>query len=291
MNCGRIQNTFVLFLAIAVLFTIGVPTAHGEEPQNGEESMKPTTHFLVQLHGTRDGWPNDMTADEERVMQEHFDYLQAQMWAGKVLLAGPCMDPVYGLIILDVADEAEARKIMDVEPSITAGVHTYTLHPFRASLLIRRDRFAAKETDRRIRKEAIINAPRDSVWNSWTTAEGVTAFGPPAAEIELEVDGKYEWYFGPADAPLGTRGSEGCRVLSYLPNEMLSFTWNAPPTMAEARPMRTRVVVQLADAGPNQTKVTLTHLGWGEAPMWNEVYDYFDAAWGRVLDGLKKHYE
>jgi len=253
-------------------------------------NTKPT-NYLVQLHGTRDGWPNNMTPDEERVMSEHFTYLQALMWAGKVLLAGPCMDPVYGLVILEVADEAEARQIMDAEPSVTASVHTYTLHPFRASLLLRRDIFPAKETDRQIRKEAIINASRDSVWKAWTTTEGVTAFGPPAANIELKVDGKYEWYFGPADSPLGTRGSEGCRVLSYLPKEMLTFTWNAPPTVPELRPARTRVVVQFADAGPGQTKVTLTHLGWGEEPMWNEVYDYFDAAWGHVLTALAEHFK
>jgi uncharacterized protein YciI len=101
------------------------------------------THFLVQLHGTRDGWPENMTPDEERIMAEHFTYLQVLMHEGKVLLAGPCMDPVYGLIILEVAGESEAREIMDNEPSVVAGIHTYTLHPFVASLLARRDIFAA----------------------------------------------------------------------------------------------------------------------------------------------------
>jgi uncharacterized protein YndB with AHSA1/START domain/uncharacterized protein YciI len=231
-----------------------------------------------------------MTTDEERTMDEHFTYLQALMWAGKVLLAGPCLDPVFGLAILDVADEIEARQLMDADPSVVAGVLTYTIHPFRASLLIRRDIFPRRETERRIRKEAIVKAPREAVWKAWTTTEGVTSFAPPAANIELKVDGKYEWYFGPPDSPLGTRGSEGCRVLSFLPQEMLSFTWNAPPTMPEARQARTRVVVQFADAGRGQTKVTLTHLGWGELPMWDEVYEYFDAAWGRVLTALTDHF-
>lgn len=248
-------------------------------------------HFLAQLHGTREGWPQNMTVEEERVMDEHFTYLQALMWAGKVLLAGPCFDPVHGLVILEVTEEAEARQIMDAEPSVAGGVHTYTLHPFRASLLIRRDILPRKETDRQIRKEAIVDAPRDAVWEAWTTTEGVTSFAPPAADIELRVGGKYEWYFGPPDSPVGTRGSEGCRVLSYLPMEMLSFSWNAPPIMPEARQARTRVVVQFADAGPGQTRVTLTHLGWGEVPMWNEVYDYFDAAWERVLEALTERFK
>ncbi|MCA9726444.1 MAG: SRPBCC domain-containing protein [Candidatus Eisenbacteria bacterium] len=243
-------------------------------------------HFIVQLHGIREGWPQNMSADEQRIMGEHFGYLQALMWDGKVLLAGPCQDPVYGLVVLEVSDEAEARSLMDREPSVLGGVHTYTLHPFHASLLIRRELMAAEESDRRIRKQIVVDAARDTVWTTWTTTEGVTSFGPPEARIQLRVGGRYEWYFGPAEAPLGTRGSEGCRVLSYLAPEMLSLSWNAPPTIPALRPARTRVVVQLAALGPDRTEVTLTHLGFGRAPIWNEVYDYFESAWGHVLESL-----
>lgn len=69
------------------------------------------------------------------------------------------------------------------------------------------------------------------------------------------------------------------------------FPANALLALAAARPAPTRVVVQFADAEPSQTKVTLTHLGWGEAPMWTEVYDYFDAAWGRVLAALSDRFK
>ena len=64
-----------------------------------------------------------------------------------------------------------------------------------------------------------------------------------------------------------------------------------PPQFPEARQIRTRVVLQFTDAEYGHTKVTLTHLGWGEAQLWDPVYDYFDAAWSRVLENLQKHFD
>ena len=32
--------------------------------------MPEKTHFLVQLHGTRDGWPDDMTQRESEVLRQ-----------------------------------------------------------------------------------------------------------------------------------------------------------------------------------------------------------------------------
>ena len=41
-------------------------------------------------------------------------------------------------------------------------------------------------------------------------------------------DAAYELHFL-EDAPEGRRGSESCRVLAFVPERLLSFTWNAPP--------------------------------------------------------------
>ncbi len=246
-------------------------------------------HFIIQLHGTRDGWPNEMTPDEERIMGEHFEYLRALTHDGKVLLAGPCMDPIYGLVVLEVSGEDEARQIMADEPSVVGGVHTYTMHPFRASLLNGRNNLPQTTTDKAIRKEIVVDESRDRAWHAWTTTEGIKSFFAPDARIELKIGGRYEMYFLPEDSPLGKRGGEGCRILSYLPREMLSFTWNAPPQFPLVREMRTHVIVQFADVGEKQTKVTLTDIGWGEGDGWAQVYDYFDSAWGHVLESLQNN--
>jgi len=102
--------------------------------------------------------------------------------------------------------------------------------------------------------------------------------------IVLTPGGSFEIYFM-MDAPEGLRGSEGCKVLSYLPNELFSFSWNAPPQFREVRehPYKTWVVVLLRPIDEQQTEVKLVHLGWPEDMRWDPVYDYFNAAWDTVL--------
>jgi uncharacterized protein YndB with AHSA1/START domain len=90
----------------------------------------------------------------------------------------------------------------------------------------------------------------------------------------------------------GNRGSDGCRVLSYLPYEMLSFEWNFPPKVAALRDAgaKTHVVLHFDDLGDGQVRVRLDQLGWQDGDDWQQGYDYFDRAWGFVMDLLKKHF-
>ena len=112
-----------------------------------------------------------------------------------------------------------------------------------------------------IRKVVIIPASVDDVWKSWTTKEGVITFFAPKASVELAVGGDYEMYFDPKK-PEGQRGSEWCKILSFVPGEMLSFTWNAPPSMPEVRKERTWVVLFFRTLKGNKTQVNLLHVGW-----------------------------
>lgn len=142
-------------------------------------------------------------------------------------------------------------------------------------------------TDKQILKLLILEAPLDHLWWKWTTHEGLKSFFGCDNLFELRPSGPFEIYFS-TDAPLGLRGSEGCKVLSYLPKQMLTFSWNAPPTLKEARESGyyTWVVVQFKPISATQTELTITHLGWPEGQIWEEVYQYFDRAWGVVLQWL-----
>lgn len=246
-------------------------------------------HFLVQLHGARDGWPENMSERETIVMSEHFHYLQNLTQEGRVLLAGPVFDPVWGLIALEVESEEEARVIMDAEPSVTSGVHTYSLHPFKASLLFGRDRYAESTRENRIVKETVVPAARAEVWRAWTTSEGIASFFCERNHVELRVGGAFEMYFDPSK-PEGQQGSEGCRILAFLPEEMLAFSWNAPPQFPEVRRQRTQVFVYFSDEGDGRTRVRLTNHGYGEGELWDPVYEYFDRAWGFVIENLAKSF-
>ena len=141
-----------------------------------------------------------------------------------------------------------------------------------------------------IRKEVVINASQKEVWNAWTSSKGAKAFFAPEANIQLSIGGAYELFFD-LDAPAGSRGGEGLKVLSYLPMEMLSFEWNAPPQFPEVRrgPL-TWVVVQFSVPKLNQVTVRLTHLGWREGEEWEKVFQYFQSAWDIVLGRLEYRY-
>lgn len=145
---------------------------------------------------------------------------------------------------------------------------------------------------REIRVERVVGAPIDRVWRAWTTAEGWREAMDLPLNIELRPGGPFEVWFAP-DAPEGERGSEGCTVLSYLPGEMLSFSWNSPPKYPNLRAKgpSTIVVVELQALGADQTLVTLTHHGWPVAPEeladeWNGSFEYFTAAWPKVLEWM-----
>ena len=80
-----------------------------------------------------------------------------------------------------------------------------------------------KITDKTINKSIVVNANIDVVWSKWTTREGLLTFFGSDNKIELKPGGSFEIYFM-MDNPHGLRGSEGCKVLSYLPKRMLSFS-------------------------------------------------------------------
>ncbi len=144
-------------------------------------------------------------------------------------------------------------------------------------------------TERVIRESVIVPASVEKVWAAWTTREGLKRFFGADAKVELRVGGPFEIVFVP-DAPAGSRGSEGCRILSFVPREMLAFSWSAPPSMPEIREERTQVVLHFDELGPQRTRVRLVNVGWGQGPKWDEAFAYFSQAWPYVLASLKGHF-
>lgn len=140
-----------------------------------------------------------------------------------------------------------------------------------------------------IKKSRIVNCSLHDVWQKWTTHEGLLTFFGKDNRIELKLGGSFEIYFL-MDNPPGLKGSEGCTVLSYLPERMLSYTWNAPPQHPEIRNHKhqTWVVIFFKPISDSKTEVELNHLGWLTGAQWDAVYDYFDEAWESVLDLFEK---
>lgn len=137
--------------------------------------------------------------------------------------------------------------------------------------------------------ETTVAAPIDEVWKAWTTRDGIKTFFAPDANVELRVDGPYEIFFMP-DQPVGQRGADGMRILSFQKPCMLAFTWNAPPHLPEPRGQLTHVVIRLEAVEAGKTLVGLWHDGYGIGGQWDEAFLYFQRAWGIVLDRLRERF-
>lgn len=133
-------------------------------------------------------------------------------------------------------------------------------------------------------------APPLEVFKTIATAEGLKSALQVDSRTELRIGGAFELFFGkPMGLPPGQQGSEGCQILSYVPGEMFSFSWNAPPKFPKERAQRTWVVITFSPRENGAaTHVRLVHLGFGEGGNWPEVQAYFDNAWGSVLQAVRQ---
>jgi uncharacterized protein YndB with AHSA1/START domain len=145
-----------------------------------------------------------------------------------------------------------------------------------------------------IHHSVVVPAPVAEVYADWTNSERMSGWLGIPTVIDLCIGGAYELHFM-ADAPAGSRGSDHCKVLSFLPGAMVSFTWNAPPHHQHTRLKHTWVVL-LFTATEGGTRIDLHHTGWPQmgwtgngTPLadspWPDTHTYFDQAWGRMLQG------
>lgn len=144
--------------------------------------------------------------------------------------------------------------------------------------------------ERAIEKSVVVRASLEQAWASWTTREGVQAFFAPEAEVDARAGGAFHIHIDPG-APPGQKGADDMRFLALQPPLMLSFDWNAPPSMPQIRAQRTVVIVRLAPLDAQHTRVDLFHAGWGSGGEWDRAYAYFDKAWDQVLGNLRKRWD
>jgi uncharacterized protein len=79
--------------------------------------------FFCRLLPPRPTFAQDMSAAEAQAMQEHAVYWRDCMAKGQVVAFGLVADPAaaFGIVILEVADEGEARRLTANDPAVRSG--------------------------------------------------------------------------------------------------------------------------------------------------------------------------
>ncbi len=94
--------------------------------------------FIYLLKPIRPDLMGNASPEEDSVLSSHFEYLQRALDDGKLVLAGPCEDAAFGIVLFKAPTEQEAAEFMSNDPAVKGKLMTAALHPFRISLVEKR---------------------------------------------------------------------------------------------------------------------------------------------------------
>ena len=124
-----------LFATSVVLFFLCAPlVSQNALKADGKKQFAYVLRLIPRLRDAKN-W----TEADNAAVGRHFRRLQQLHSEGKVVLAGKTQDDAdesqFGVVILEVNSEDEARKIMEDDDAVRAGVMTARLFPFRVALI------------------------------------------------------------------------------------------------------------------------------------------------------------
>jgi len=96
--------------------------------------------FLFKLIAPRPTFAQDMTEAERKVMQEHVVYWKGLADRGVAVVFGPVLDPkgVWGVAVVEVSDEAEARALVPNNPVFKAHLGQIEVYPMSSGTIVRK---------------------------------------------------------------------------------------------------------------------------------------------------------
>ena len=130
------MKNFHLRLIIPLVCTI-IQSFNHLPAQTPEVVAKPkqfiyVLHLVPRLYDDKN-W----TKEDKAALDRHFNRFKEAIQSGQLILAGRTQelgDKTFGIAIFVAADEAAARKFMEEDPAVVAGLMTAELHPFAVAL-------------------------------------------------------------------------------------------------------------------------------------------------------------
>ena len=101
--------------------------------------MTDAMQFLYKIQPTRLAMLTEgPTPAEEKIVSEHFGYIEALNEQSALILAGRTLNSdasSFGIVIFKASSEQAARQIMENDPAVKQGVMKAELFPYRVALI------------------------------------------------------------------------------------------------------------------------------------------------------------
>ena len=126
------------------------------------------------------------------------------------------------------------------------------------------------------------------VWDAFMTDAGFMGWAAPVAHITPGNDGMMEATYNPA-GKIGDPENIRNQIVAYLPGRMLTIHNVHVPKGAPFDPVyisQIRTVVLIDDLGNGSTRITISGVGYGEGPGFDDLYSHFHAGNAEELASL-----
>jgi uncharacterized protein YndB with AHSA1/START domain len=150
---------------------------------------------------------------------------------------------------------------------------------------------AAPAGERLLQTSIEINAPVSEVWKAFTDPADYRRWADGVAAVDLRVGGSFEASYDPA-GKIGDPDNIRHRIVAFTPERLIVFqNLQAPGLPGEALYRGTDIVLQYEPLGPNRTRVTVSHVGFGAGADYDGLYAFFKGGDARMLRAMKAAYE
>ncbi len=126
------NNLSVRFIIPLVCIFVQSLAAQSPAPVAKPKQFIYVLHLVPRLYDDK-AW----TEADKAAVGRHFNRFKEATASGQLILAGRTAetgDKTFGIAIFEAPDEAAARKFMEADPAVIAGVMTAELHPFAVAL-------------------------------------------------------------------------------------------------------------------------------------------------------------
>jgi uncharacterized protein YndB with AHSA1/START domain len=132
-----------------------------------------------------------------------------------------------------------------------------------------------------------VKASPQCVWKSFADEAGIKAHGVKLAHVDLRNGGTIEEGFS-GSAKLGGNETIRHHIIAYLPERLLVLQNEAtPPGPPHAELYRTIVQVISLEPRGKQTRLTISHTGYGTSADYDQLYAFFHNINHGFLDSVK----